>query len=242
MEKTRSAALILILVSIAPAQQYLIATYAGGAPPLPNPAPALQASIGSPISVATDAAGNVFFASPDLNSVFKLDRNGVLTRVAGNSRSGYSGDGGPATDAELQLHYGNISDVWAGLAADSAGNLFIADTGNHCIRRVSPDGTITTVAGNGRQGFSGDGGPAINAQLNYPHGVTTDPFGNLFIVDTFSFRLRKVHKNGIIWNHYYGSRGRVFVRRLRRWRADHQRTTECWGGSSGWFTQCVPYR
>src|SRR5687767_530145 len=92
----------LLLSSPATAQQYVISTYAGGATPA-TPSPAVVGSIGGPTGVAVDTIGNVYFASRDLNVVFKLDPNGVLTRVAGNGRLGYSGDGGPATSARLQL-------------------------------------------------------------------------------------------------------------------------------------------
>ncbi len=176
----------------AAAQQYIISTYAGGAPPIAAPVAGTSVSAGAPISVATDANGNVYFASPDLNAVFKLDSGGVLTRVAGSAKRGYSGDGGPATNATMNLFFGNASAVSSGLAVDKAGNLFIADTSNHCVRRVSPNGIITTVAGTGVPGFSGDGGPAVNAQLAYPWGVAVDPAGNLFIMDAFNYRVRKV--------------------------------------------------
>ena len=109
------------------------------------------------------------------NCVFKLDRSGVITRVAGISAPGYSGDGGPAIDAQLSRP--------GGLALDGAGNLFIADIDNHRIRKVSADGIITTVAGNGVPGFSGDGGPAIDAQLYLPAALAVDGKGNVFILD-----------------------------------------------------------
>ncbi|MGH9657811.1 MAG: hypothetical protein ACRD96_04650, partial [Bryobacteraceae bacterium] len=152
------AAAVLFSSAVA-AQPYVISTYAGGAPPT-APSPAVAGSIGGPTGVAVDTIGNVYFASRDLNVVFKLDPHGALARVAGNGRLGYSGDGAPATSAQLRLGLGQGVFISAGLAVDRAGNLFIADTSNHCIRRVSPDGIITTVAGNGTRGFSGDGGPA----------------------------------------------------------------------------------
>src|SRR5437867_3221404 len=180
------------------AQQYLISTFAGGAPP-PTPIAAVNAPIGRASAVATDATGNVYFISD--NCVFKLEQqNGVLTRVAGNSRVGYSGDGASAINARL-------SDP-RGVAVDGAGNLFIADSGNYRIRKVSFDGIISTVAGNGSQGFSGDGGPATSAQLLGPQGVALDGAGNLFIADTIAYtisfstrytsRIRKVSASGII--------------------------------------------
>jgi sugar lactone lactonase YvrE len=189
---------VALSATIAAAQQYVISTYAGGAPPVAAPVQATHVSIGSPISVVADDNGNVYFASPDLNAVFKLDPGGMLTRVAGNSKRGYAGDGGADIDARMNLFFGNASALSAGLAIDKKGNLFIADTTNHCVRRVSTDGTITTVAGKGVPGFSGDGGPAVDAKLAYPWGVAVDRAGNLFILDTFNYRVRKVAPSGII--------------------------------------------
>jgi uncharacterized protein (TIGR03437 family) len=220
MRSTRTAlTAVVLLSSAASAQQYVISTYAGGAPPLAAPIQGTSVSIGAPISVAADEKGNVYFASPDLNAVFKLDPSGLLTRVAGSSRLGYSGDGGPATAANMNLWFGNAAAPSSGLAVDRAGNLFIADTSNHCVRRVSPDGIIVTVAGKGVAGFSGDGGPAVDAKLVYPWGVAVDPEGNLFIMDAFNFRVRKVSTSGIIttmasvvgWAVAVDSAGNVFV-------------------------------
>src|ERR1043166_6433098 len=121
--------LLLVFGSSLLAQQYVISTYAGGGAP-PTPSPAVSGSIGAPTSVAADAAGNVYFASPDLSAVFKLDTAGFLARVAGTGMPGYSGDGGPATGARLDLGFvGSVNS--AGLSVDNAGNLFIADTNNH---------------------------------------------------------------------------------------------------------------
>jgi len=120
---------------------------------------------------------------------------GIISTVAGSASSGsgtggFSGDGGPATSASL----------WnpAGIAVDASGNLFIADTGNSRIRKVSAGGIVTTVAGNGSYGFSGDGGPAISASLWSPAGIAVDASGNLFIADTYNNRVRKVSASGII--------------------------------------------
>jgi hypothetical protein len=100
---------------------------------------------------------------------------GVITTVAGKTTGGVAGDGGPATNATLNFP--------AGVAVDAFGNLFIADYNNFRIREVGTNGIITTVAGNGTPGYSGDGGPATNATLNFPAGVAVDAFGNLFIAD-----------------------------------------------------------
>jgi len=104
--------------------------------------------------------------------------------------AGYSGDGGPATAARLKIPYG--------VAVDGAGNIFIAEWGNHRVRKVDADGIITTVAGSGSIGYSGDGGPATAAQLGYPSRVAVDTAGNLYIVDRSNGRIRKVDTNGII--------------------------------------------
>jgi uncharacterized protein (TIGR03437 family) len=167
-------------------QTYTISTFAGGG--LPVNIPGTSASLGAdgPISIAADRAGNVFFVDQD--AVLRLDATtGVLTLVAGNGTTGFSGDNGPATSAQL----------WgpARVAVDSAGNLYIADTNNNRIRKVT-NGVITTVAGNGTTGFSGDNGPALSAQLSGPTGVAVDSAGNLYIADTNNFRIRKV-SNGV---------------------------------------------
>lgn len=196
---TLSFVIFALLSAVAAAQQYVISSYAGGSPP-PTPAAGLNASIGSPLGVATDSAGNVFFTS--LNCVFKLDPNGTVTRVAGSSRPGYSGDGGPAFNAELSTQSEGVTEVEysasGGLAIDRAGNIYIADSGNHRVRKVSPDGIIATVAGNGTAGYSGDGGPATGAQLHTAVAVAVDTEGNLYIAEDRNHRIRKVSSGGII--------------------------------------------
>jgi uncharacterized protein (TIGR03437 family) len=189
--KHHPLALIVIVVACcsSSAQQYTISTVAGGAPP-PNAASALTVGIGLPTGVAADAAGNIYFST--LNYVFKVDPAGTFTRLAGGARGGYSGDGGPAVNAQMNGAFG--------VAVDAAGNVFIADFGNNRVRKVSVNGTISTVAGTGQVGFgfSGDGGPAIAAQLDHPSAVAVDGAGNLFIADTSNFRIRKVAIDGTI--------------------------------------------
>ncbi len=250
----RSALAALLLLALASfdgsAQQYLIATVAGGAP-VRTPTQAAAAPIGPPSSLASDRAGNIYFVSS--NAVYKVDQSGQLSRVAGNSRLGYLGDGGAAVNAQL-------SDP-VGLTADASGNLYIADatsTSGH-IRRVSPDGIITTIAGGGTipgdqralnvsfpvgaafagmaiDGFgdiliadywndcirsvtpggltsvvagvcapggnqtpsSGDGGPALSARFNGPWGIAVDTSGNIFVSEYFGNRIRKISVNGTV--------------------------------------------
>jgi uncharacterized protein (TIGR03437 family) len=176
----------ILFATTGAAQQYIISTVAGGGP-VPSPIAATAASL-APQAVAVDSSGNLYVS--DNSSVFKVDQNRVLTRIAGNGIPGYSGDGGLATAAQLYLP--------AGLAFDAAGNLYISDLGNNRVRKVSGSGIIATVAGMGVRGFSGDGGPAVNAQLAGPAGLAVDAAGNLLIADTPNFRIRKVSPGGII--------------------------------------------
>lgn len=114
----------------------------------------------------------------------------VISTLAGNGSFGYRGDGGPATDAVLNFPYG--------VATDSKGNVYIADVMSNRIRKVDTDGIISTIAGTGSQGYSGDGGAAINASFNRPYGVAVDSEGNIYIAERYSNRIRKVDTDGII--------------------------------------------
>ena len=151
---------------------------------------ATLAQLGTPAGVAADALGNVYIVDADNHVVRKVDSNGIITTVAGTGGKNFSGDGGPATAALLNAP----NDV----AVDGYGNLYIADLGNHRIRKVNQSGLITTIAGNGSDQFSGDGGPAIAAGLNFPHGIAVDTAGNLYIASPYNARVRKVDTNGII--------------------------------------------
>jgi uncharacterized protein (TIGR03437 family) len=177
----------LLCTGFAQAQQYVISTIAGGAA-LPTPVPAVGASIGDPPRVAADAAGNLYFGS--MHSVFKVDAAGNITRIAGNGQSGYSGDGGVATAAQLEYP--------DGIAVDAAGNVYVADLAAHVVRIIAPNGTISTYAGQGTAGYAGDGGAAIEAQLNAPMGLALDSAGNLYIADSGNHAVRKVSKSGAI--------------------------------------------
>ena len=152
--------------------------------------PARLASLSDPSGLAVDAADNLFIADFFNNRIRKVGTDGIITTVAGNGSAGFSGDGGSA--AEAMLHQPS------GVAADGAGNLYIADKLNHRVRRVSPTGLIVTVAGNGTAGSAGDGGPATAAVLNRPVAVAVDGAGNLYIADLDNQRIRKVGVNGVI--------------------------------------------
>lgn len=192
----KTAVLISVFTFLATGQQYLISTIAGGpGPATPQPH---DSSIGLPIAITTDAALNVYFSSGSLNTVFRLDTNGKITRVAGNRIAGYAGDSGQATDAELNLGTALGLAAPGGIAVDAAKNIFIADTGNHRIRRISPSGAIVTVAGNGKFGFSGDGGAAVDASMEWPAGITGDNAGNLYVADRGTNSVRRISTNGII--------------------------------------------
>src|SRR5579885_333556 len=168
------------------AQSYVVSTVIGGSP-APASATAANLALGGLGRVATDPAGNVYFTA--LNSVYRLDSSGTATRVAGNGRPGFSGDGGPALSAQLNNPQG--------IAIDSAGNIYVADTGNERVRLVS-NGIISTFAGNGTPGQSGDYGDPRLAQLHLPTGLAVDKAGNLYIADSANNIIREV-SGGVIF-------------------------------------------
>ena len=152
---------------------------------------AVDANLSGPVGVASDPLGNVWIAERFNHRVRKVDAGGIITTVAGSFQEGYAGDGGQATMAALNGP--------EGVAVDSRGRLYIADTGNHRIRMVDAEGVISTVAGTGEAGFSGDGGPGSTAILNGPADVAVDNNGYLYIADTGNHRIRVLDLNlGII--------------------------------------------
>ena len=154
---------------------------------------ATAAQLGAPAGMCVDASGNIYFADPGKHVIRKIQTNGIITTIAGNGNSGYSGDDGQATVATLNTPY----DV----CVDASGNLYVADKGNHAIRKVNTNGIISTVAGIGgslNYGFTGDGGVATSAKLNNPQSISIDISGNLFISDYTNNRIRKVSNSGII--------------------------------------------
>jgi sugar lactone lactonase YvrE len=148
--------------------------------------PATGAALNYPQAVVVDASGNLYIGDSFNDRIRMVSAaTGVITTVAGNGNRGYGGDGSAATSAELNIP--------AGLAVDPAGNLYIADSSNNRIRMVSAaTGVITTVAGNGNRGYSGDGSAATSAELAAPYGIALDAAGNLYIADTDNCRIRKV--------------------------------------------------
>ncbi len=152
--------------------------------------PATTAQLASPYGLTVDGGGNLYIADSGNSVVRKVTPSGLITTVAGVGISGYSGNGGSATRAELASPNG--------VAVDTAGNLYIADSGNNVIRKVNAGGTITTIVGNGTSGYLGDGGAATSAELASPAGVAIDTAGNLYIADTANAAVREVSTTGTI--------------------------------------------
>jgi sugar lactone lactonase YvrE len=147
---------------------------------------ATSAELYKPAAVATDGYGDIYIADYGNDRVREVTAStGIITTVAGDGANGYSGDGGPASLAELSLG------IQTGVAVDASGNLYIADSGNNRIRKVT-GGTISTVAGNGGRGFNGDNQLATSAELNFPDAVAVDMSGNIYIADWANFRIRVV--------------------------------------------------
>ncbi len=145
---------------------------------------AASARLNRPYAVAADAAGNVYIADNGNNVIRIVSPTGIINTYAGNDTAGYSGDGNAANHASLNNPLG--------IAIDAAGNLYIADAGNHVVREVNIAGTISTIAGNGYPGYSGDGGAAVAAVLSNPTGVAVDAAGNVYIADNSNNVVREV--------------------------------------------------
>ncbi len=151
---------------------------------------ATSGSLNTPTYVAKDAAGNLYIADVNNARIRKVSASGIITTFAGTGTVGYSGDGGAATAANLRSP--------AGVAIDRSGNLYISDATDYRIRKVSTSGVITTFAGNGSTGFSGDGSAATAAKFSSPYGIAFDTSGNLFVADKGNNRIRKITSAGVI--------------------------------------------
>ena len=151
---------------------------------------AANALVSSPLSIVFDSAGNLLFADGGNNTVRKITPAGVISTIAGNGVAGFAGDGGPAAAATLSAPFG--------LAIDGGGNLYVADFGNNRVRKITPAGVITTIAGDGTDAAGGDGGQATAAQIGSISGLAVDVAGNLYITQRFYNRVRKVTPAGVI--------------------------------------------
>lgn len=181
-----------------PAPSYTITTIAGNG--YSSQAPyggysgdggmATLAELNYPADIVIDKNGNLYIADTYNNRIRKVDVSGIITTIAGNGSRGYSGDGGAAMVAELNSP--------TGVAVDQSGNIYVADISNSCVRMVNNNGIITTIAGNGTLGYSGDGGAAISAELGSPIAVAVDALGNIYIADYSESTIRKVNTSGII--------------------------------------------
>jgi internalin A len=164
----------------------IITTIAGTAVPgfSGDQGPAAAAQLDSPHGIAVDPEGNVVLIDAQNQRIRRIDAQGVITTIGGNGQVGFSGDGGPATDARINTP----EQLWV----DDEGNIYIADTNNRRVRRIGADGVITTVAGSGRQSSVGDGGPAVEAGLSRIGGVAVGPDNALYIADFAHEKVRRV--------------------------------------------------
>jgi len=153
---------------------------------------ATSAQITTSGGIAVDVDGHIYIGDNDNNRIRQISSaiRGTITTIAGTGSPGHSGDGSPATNAELNNP--------TGVAIDGIGNIYIAEFGNKCIRKINVTGIISTIAGTGTSGFSGDNGPATIAELSWPNGLKVDASGNIFFADVYNNRIRKIDNSGII--------------------------------------------
>lgn len=151
---------------------------------------ATMAQLSVTYGIVMDKNGNLYIANQSTQRIRKVTPGGIISTIAGNGSTAYTGDGGPATNAGIYNPHG--------MAIDRKGNLYVAEIQHNCIRKIDTFGIITTVAGTGVFGYSGDGGAATAATLRGPNGVAVDTIGNLYIADCSSHRIRKVDTFGII--------------------------------------------
>lgn len=186
--------LFITICCAMPLQAQVVSTFAGTGKKgfAGDGGPADQAQLSNPFAVTRGPDGMIYLCDVDNHRVRRIDGKGIITTYAGNGNKAYTGDGGPATAAALNQPYE--------LAWDKNQNLYFVEIGNHVVRRVdAKSGVITTIAGTGKAGFGGDGGPATKAQLSQPHSLAFDADENLYICDIANHRIRKIDtKTGII--------------------------------------------
>ena len=193
-----SRAGLLLLFVLTPAcvlAEQIISSVAGTGDPNNNGSSgiATRVNVGDPFGVEIGPSGALYITEVRNHRVLRVDReSGKLATVAGTGRKGYSGDGGPATSADLNEPYE--------VRFDRSGNMYIVEMQNHIVRRVDAEtGVITTIAGTGKSGFSGDGGPATKATFHRPHSIALDHRGGLYIADIGNHRIRRVDlESGIV--------------------------------------------
>ncbi|MCE3226791.1 MAG: hypothetical protein K0S32_1342 [Bacteroidetes bacterium] len=190
MKKSLFFSALVLLTSIVRSQN--ISTIAGNGLPSysGDMALAINCEVHSPNDVEVDKLGNVYIADRNNSRIRKINTSGIITTIAGNGISGFSGDGGPAVSAVLGRP--------TGLALDTAGNIYFVDNDNNRIRKINTSGIITTIAGDGTVGYSGDGGNALSAKLNVGWGIGVDKAGNVYWAEAGNHVIRKVTPAGII--------------------------------------------
>jgi len=151
---------------------------------------ATKATLNNPRGIAVSSSNEIYIVDTGNQRIRKISTSGIITTIAGTGTASFSGDGGNATSASLSDPYG--------VAVSSSNEIYIADTGNHRIRKISTSGIITTIAGTGIASFSGDRGYATNATLSHPHGVAISSSNEIYIADTTNQRIRKISASGII--------------------------------------------
>ena len=179
-----------LIASPAAAQLYYIETFAGGGDGLGDEGPAIEAKLETPQGIVVDAAGNIFIADKHNNRVRRIDSTGIITTFAGSGQRRPSEDEVPATESSLREP--------AGVAVDQGGNVYIAESRGHRVRKVDSTGIISTIAGTGESGFGGDGAAATAALLNGPSDVAVDSAGNVYVADTSNHRVRAIDTDEII--------------------------------------------
>ncbi len=180
--------IVLIIINYLGYSQYTITTIAGKyleSGFFGDGGLAISALLSGPKGIAKDKFGNIYICDMANQRIRKIDNLGVIKTIAGDGISGFSGDGGPA----LSARFFGLTDI----AVDKSGNIYVVDNSTR-IRKIDSLGIITTIAGNGMTGFSGDGGPSTLATLNMPNGIAIDTLGNIYVADYYNYRIRKINK------------------------------------------------